>query len=119
MSVYERYSAVFLITAAIYLATPPNAAAAEKLERVFVGVPNQLTLPPNFPSLISGSRDCSALEGGHERCVDKSTNQPSSSRSSEERSLLWDDEEPSLEPNQKQGGNNAATVSDDATKALP
>jgi hypothetical protein len=47
----RRYDAV--IVSGLLVVAPLHQAVAEKLERVFVGVPNQLTLPPEFPPPIS------------------------------------------------------------------
>lgn len=51
MAIYPRHSVLFgtlaLITAAHAHAAEERAAPAESLERVFVGVPTQLTLPPD------------------------------------------------------------------------
>ena len=48
------YDAV--IVGCILLVAPLDEAAAEELERIFVGVPNQLTLPPEFPPPISATQ---------------------------------------------------------------
>ena len=36
-----------------YAAEPRSGVAAEPLDRIFVGVPNQLTLPPGFPNVLA------------------------------------------------------------------
>ena len=44
-----------LLTAAPCLGAEPPFGNSEQLERVFVGVPNQLTLPPGFPAVVARS----------------------------------------------------------------
>ena len=41
-------AAAFACVVSFALIAPPNARAGEALERVFVGTPTQLTLPPDF-----------------------------------------------------------------------
>jgi hypothetical protein len=48
MSVYRHCAAIIACTLPFALISPPASVAAEELERVFVGVPTQLTLPPDF-----------------------------------------------------------------------
>jgi hypothetical protein len=48
MSVYRRCAAIVACTLPFASISPPSAVAAEELERLFVGTPTQLTLPPGF-----------------------------------------------------------------------
>jgi hypothetical protein len=48
-------AAVGVIAGSSLSERPPSDAAAAELDRVFVGVPTQLTLPPCFPAAVTTS----------------------------------------------------------------
>lgn len=63
MSAYRRHVAAFTCSLSFALVAPPSAVGAEDLERVFVGVPNQLTLPPDFrDEAVPNARSQAGLE---------------------------------------------------------
>ena len=103
MSTYRRCAAAFVCTLPFSFIAQPNAVAAEQLQRVFTGEPNQLTLPPDFPTETKrpdsddpAAQDCNARDEQNAR------GQPEglcSSEASDARSPSFDDE---VAPNAKE-----------------
>ena len=55
VSVIHLLGAALLVSAPSYSAELSDAPHIERLNRVFIGVPNQLTLPPGFSGLVDSS----------------------------------------------------------------
>ena len=124
MSICRRRVAAFTCAVSVALIAPPCAIAAEDLERVFIGEPTQLTLPPDpgdgpvIPHSDAGSPRGLECDGPSQQDATKQLDGACSPGASVSRSRA-DDDESLPEAKSPDLGSTLAKTGTDAGKPVP
>ena len=119
MSLRRNSVAAFACILSFALIAPPSAFAAEELERVFVGTPTQLTLPPDFRDEAQPGTGPQAGQECRAPSEQDTSEQLGAACSSAAPVTRSSDDDPSPEAKSLELGNTLAKSGTDTGKSVP